>query len=586
MNYKGNTGKEDSLTKGRFRQKNWIHMNSIRKKLIFAFGSIILLLIVTASVSVYNLLSVTRSYSQLTDKSTKSINIIKEIQINITKQVSSIRKYYASGNTSGIQEYERLNNELDTQISQLEQLPKSDQIKFDVSNLIEMVKNFKALTGKSIEDSKKDYEDTKLAYEAMVAPVGEATIIVSEELSQNVHEAIDENIKQMNDKVNFIITFILITIILIILGAIFIAVILSKHISTSTQKLHSLINNVANGDLTNSVININSKDELGKLAYSTKVMIENIKILIAEIQNTALQLFTSAQQVSISANESSKASEHIATTVQEIVRNTHSQVHHVEVGAVSINKTEKEIMSVVTKFLSVKELATNASNKSDEGKKCIQSAVNQMDTINLKIEEISREMDELGMQTSEVKKIANTIFDVASQTNLLALNASIEASRVGEFGAGFAVVAMEIKKLANQTSDFSKQISVIIESIGNKTEQVTDAINQGKDEIYIGTKSVKQAGKSFNEIFESINKVTKQTQDMINSVNHMKEESQALGGIMRVIDSDAKQIFEVTENASASTEEQLAAIEQFLASSAKLYKMAKSLQHSVIKFKI
>ncbi|BCJ86548.1 hypothetical protein skT53_15330 [Effusibacillus dendaii] len=222
----------------------------------------------------------------------------------------------------------------------------------------------------------------------------------------------------------------------------------------------------------------------------------------------------------------------------------------------------------------------------EEGNQAIRTAISQMNSIQNTVSGLAKVITGLGERSQEIGQIVEAITSIASQTNLLALNAAIEAARAGEHGRGFAVVADEVRKLAEQSSISAQQISELIATIQEETNKAVESMERGTKEVSEGITAVNLAGESFEQIGHSITDVSSQMQEVSAASKQMSTNSQQ---VIKSIDT----ISEITEstaagaqNVSAASEEQLATMEEITASANALAQMAEELQKIVMKFKV
>ena len=197
----------------------------------------------------------------------------------------------------------------------------------------------------------------------------------------------------------------------------------------------------------------------------------------------------------------------------------------------------------------------------------------------------SEAVEILGQRSQQIGEIVNTISSIADQTNLLALNAAIEAARAGEHGRGFAVVADEVRKLAEQSGSATEEIAQIIRDIQASTENAVGVMKAGTEEVRSGSEIVGQAGERFSQILSNISEmerlIRESTQDTNEAAKGSKEVLEAAGGVAR----NTEQMADSIGSISAATEEQSASMEEIAASSHSLANMSEKLQEAANKFK-
>ncbi len=307
---------------------------------------------------------------------------------------------------------------------------------------------------------------------------------------------------------------------------------------------------LATGDLTARVIgdyqgdHQNLKISINSLGDSLSHLINQVNEAVHSSASSSMEISSTAESLAAATQEQSAQSDEVASAVEEMSRT-------ITENAQSANKTY--------------EVAQENGRIAREGGKVVQQTVEKMRDIAKVVQNSAENIQKLGESSTKIGEIISVIDDIADQTNLLALNAAIEAARAGEQGRGFAVVADEVRKLAERTSTATKEISNMIKGIQNETQLAVVAMNKGTMEVQTGIKLADDAGKSLSEILSS----TEEVLDMINQIAAASEEQSATS---EQISKNVVSISKVTAESAgriedvAHTAEGLAKITEYLSS--------------------
>ena len=221
-----------------------------------------------------------------------------------------------------------------------------------------------------------------------------------------------------------------------------------------------------------------------------------------------------------------------------------------------------------------------------DGGKTLNEAIGQIKRIEESTLESTKVVTALGERSSEIGQIVDTISSISEQTNLLALNAAIEAARAGEHGRGFAVVADEVRKLAESSQEAAQRISALIAETRRDTDNAVAGMQAGSEEVRVGTENIMSMGESFRKIIEIVENVSSQVQEISSAISGMAVSGQEIVGHIRTIGESSRSAAEEAETVSAATEEQSASVQEIAHASNELAKMAMDLQREVQKFKV
>ncbi|MEM6394107.1 MAG: methyl-accepting chemotaxis protein [Planctomycetota bacterium] len=320
-----------------------------------------------------------------------------------------------------------------------------------------------------------------------------------------------------------------------------------KPVKTLIERIKDIAQ--GEGDLT-ARVPINSQDEIGQLGtwFNT---------FVAKIHDVILEVSGATRDVASAATEIAASSEEMAAGMSE-------QSGQIQQVSAAVEEMSASVVEVAKKSADASNSAQHSGETAEQGGTVVQDTIAGMTSISEAVVASAASVQELGKRGDEIGQVINVINDIADQTNLLALNAAIEAARAGEHGRGFAVVADEVRKLADRTTQATEEIADSITAIQSETTGAVDKMNAGTEQVEVGVAKAREAGESLSQIVSSANEVAEMIRSIAAAAEQQSAAAEEVSGSVDAIAQVTRQATEGTSQAAQAAAQLSTKSEQLL----------------------
>lgn len=356
--------------------------------------------------------------------------------------------------------------------------------------------------------------------------------------------------------------------------------------ATPLRRAVNFAETLAKGDLTPSLYSVTQKDEIGQLCNSLNVMLVSFRTLVGNLSQGADIFCESSESLAARADTTANAAQQVALSINQVALGSQTQASSVQTILLAVQEMSTGLQQIDHIVSLANEASTQALTFANEGGQAITKTSAQFRHIHQTVAETGSIISELGEKSTSIESIVETIKTISAQTNLLALNAAIEAARAGEHGRGFSVVAEEVRKLAEQSTQSSAQIEQIIQDININVERAISSMAAEIEVVRSGSQVIDEAQGAFNNIMESTQVVNHQIKEVSLFAHKIAASSQKISTEIEQVSAITQQTTVQAEEVATSSSEQMNSMQEISASAEELQAEAQALQVLARTFKL
>ncbi len=559
-------------------------MKHIRTKILAGFLIILLIAAVQGIVNGMSFHYISSESEQISESELPQLEADHFLSYAMTERLALVRGFLLTGDPRFEESFEAVTAEADAVSAEVLQQTSNEAS-------IEAIQQAEAWTDAVRENVFPVYQDGR--EQEALAYMNSAGRTDAEELMAYFQGAAADRSSQValraenvNESSNLLFLIAVGAGVLVIVTGLVTAFVTAGSIAKPVHSVTNRLRELADGNLSGPALHVRTKDETKAMVDSLNQMTENNRILLQQIGSVAAEVENGSTSLAHASEDVRGGSAQIASTMEQLAAGAENQASvttTLSSSMASFSETMAQSSSNVEQAL---QSSDDVLKLTDSGTNVVLRSGESMQRIDERMSSAVTKMDELQLKTDNISKLVTVIEDIAAQTNLLALNAAIEAARAGEQGRGFAVVADEVRRLAEQVTGSVADITNIVHSVQQDSLSVAESLQKGYEETSEGSSNMKATEQTFTAIQASITELADQMREIGKNVAGMSGQTSKIHASLGEAAASAEEAAAGIQETTASAEETDRSMEQMASSASSLSGSAKSLRTELDRFRL